>query len=115
MSTPTKSFFRTLSNMSQSTPRATPKSAPTGASFFNLPDLAGSPTPIHSPKNSFRKESFRADPSSPRGRNPLIDTAVVVFSHYLGIDLEEEKELFWIAEEALQNLPRGNATQKNSL
>lgn len=34
-------------------------------------------------------------------------TAVLVFAHYLGIDLESEKELLPIAENALRNLPQG--------
>ena len=35
------------------------------------------------------------------------NTAVLVFAHYLGIDLESEKELLPIAESALRNLPQG--------
>ena len=35
------------------------------------------------------------------------NTAVLVFAHYLGIDLESEKELLPIAENALRNLPQG--------
>ena len=36
-----------------------------------------------------------------------ISTAVLVFAHYLGIDLETEQELLPIAENALRNLPAG--------
>ena len=36
-----------------------------------------------------------------------ITTAVLVFAHYLGIDLETESELLPIAEKALRNLPQG--------
>ena len=36
-----------------------------------------------------------------------ISTAVLVFAHYLGIDLESEQELLPIAENALRNLPTG--------
>ena len=32
-------------------------------------------------------------------------TAVLVFAHYLGINLETEKKLIYIAEDALNNLP----------
>lgn len=37
----------------------------------------------------------------------LIKNAVYVLAHYLGIDLEKESHLVWIAEEALDNLPPG--------
>jgi hypothetical protein len=36
-----------------------------------------------------------------------ISTAVIVFAHFLGIDLETEQELLPIAENALRNLPNG--------
>ena len=36
-----------------------------------------------------------------------ISTAVLVFAHYLGIDLEKEQEHLPIAEKALRNLPEG--------
>lgn len=35
------------------------------------------------------------------------NTAVLVYAHYLGINLEEERELISIAEEALKTLPEG--------
>ncbi len=34
-------------------------------------------------------------------------TAVAVYAHYLGIDVETERNLVFIAEDALHNLPRG--------
>jgi hypothetical protein len=34
-------------------------------------------------------------------------TAILVFAHYLGIDLETEQDLLKIAENALKNLPSG--------
>jgi hypothetical protein len=35
----------------------------------------------------------------------LFRTAVGVFAHYIGIELENEKDLLWIAEEAFEKLP----------
>jgi hypothetical protein len=36
-----------------------------------------------------------------------INTAVMVFAHYIGIDLDSEPDLIWIAEEAFDKLPEG--------
>jgi hypothetical protein len=36
-----------------------------------------------------------------------INTAVMVFAHYIGIDLDKEQDLLWIAEDAFDDLPEG--------
>ena len=36
-----------------------------------------------------------------------LNTAILVFAHYLGIDLDSEDDLLFIAEEAFENLPAG--------
>lgn len=36
-----------------------------------------------------------------------VTTAILVFAHYLGIDLDKEQDLLWIAEEAFEKLPSG--------
>ena len=35
------------------------------------------------------------------------NSAVLIFAHYLGIDLENEDELVYIASDALNKLPKG--------
>jgi hypothetical protein len=35
------------------------------------------------------------------------NSAVLIFAHYLGIDLENESELIYIASDALNKLPKG--------
>ena len=35
------------------------------------------------------------------------NSAVLIFAHYLGIDLENEDELIYIASDALNKLPKG--------
>ena len=35
------------------------------------------------------------------------NSAVLIFAHYLGIDLENESELIYIASNALSKLPKG--------
>lgn len=36
-----------------------------------------------------------------------LSAAVLIFAHYLGIDLETEQDLLKVAENALKNLPQG--------
>lgn len=48
-------------------------------------------------------------PSNDEGSDDEKDlsTAIMVFAHYIGIDLDHESELLWVAEEAFDNLPDG--------
>ena len=46
-------------------------------------------------------------PSDEDDREKDLKTAILVFAHYLGIDLDSQQHLLYIAKEAFDNLPDG--------